>query len=149
MDVQSYLPYEGKVVLENKQAKEAFVRIPLWVDRNAVKCSVNGTPTTSSDWFGNYLRVMDLKAGDVVSIEFPVKEWTEEWTKPKHGPFLITAIPEDTKFKFRFRGNTVVEVTPPLMEGSPLYRNRPEKYAATKAPIKVVKRFVTEKSLIW
>ena len=33
LDVDSYLPYEGKVVLRNKTARKAHVRIPSWVDK--------------------------------------------------------------------------------------------------------------------
>ena len=43
VDIDSYLPYEGKVVLRNKTAREAFVRMPLWVDRKAVRCTRGNT----------------------------------------------------------------------------------------------------------
>ena len=148
MDIDSYLPYEGKVVLRNKQAKDAFVRIPLWVDRAKVRCNV-AQREIAAKWFGNYLRIASLQPDEVVTIEFPVEERTEQWTKPNHGEFLITAIPERTKFTFRFRGNTVVEVAPPLMEGSPLYRNRPEKFAGKTAPERKVTRFVSPQRLDW
>jgi hypothetical protein len=32
LDVESYLPYEGRVILRNKQARRIFIRIPGWVD---------------------------------------------------------------------------------------------------------------------
>src|SRR5207247_8970579 len=41
MDVDSYLPYEGKVELHNKLAKTALVRVPDWVDMDEVKSFVN------------------------------------------------------------------------------------------------------------
>ena len=148
MDIDSYLPYEGKVVLHNKQAKEAFVRIPLWVDREKTECSVNGDPIAKR-WFGNYLRVESLRPEDEVRIEFPMEERFELWTKPEHGQHLITAIPGGTVFRFKFRGNTLVEVSPPLMNGSPLYRDRPKKYSAEMTPRRNVTRYVSSMILQW
>jgi hypothetical protein len=134
MDIDSYLPYEGKVVIKNKKANEAFVRIPLWVDKNAVRCKV-GDREAAKVWFDQYLRFQELKPGDILTIEFPVVETTEEWTL---GNQIHTCL---------FKGNTLVEITPPL--GSTLYQNRPEKYKTTKAPMKKVTRYVTPQTLRW
>ena len=149
MDVDSYLPFEGKVVLKNKTAREVFVRIPLWVKKENVNVSCNGS-VQKNRWLDQYVRISNLKPSDVITINFPVEQRVEEWTKPNHGPFLIGAIPGGTKFKIRFRGNTVVNITPNLMsDDSPLYRNRPEKYKADKAPMKKVKRYMTPAVLKW
>ena len=113
LDIDSYLPYQGKVVIRNKQANTLFVRIPLWVDRQQLQCSVENRPTELS-WFGNYLHLPSVSQGETIKITFPVQERVEEWTKPEHGEFLITAIAGGTKFRFSFRGNTVVQVSPPL-----------------------------------
>ena len=45
MDIDSYLPYEGKVELHNKEARMALVRIPNWVEMNQVRCFVDGKAT--------------------------------------------------------------------------------------------------------
>ena len=148
LDIDSYLPFEGKVVLRNKQAKEAFVRIPLWVDRGQIECTVNGEPV-SWNWFGSYLHLRSIESGDAIVLQFPVEERTETWTKPDHQQYLITAIPGGTKFQFRFRGNTLVEVSPPLMQGSPLYRTRPEQFSGNVAPRHTVTRHVTPLILQW
>ena len=42
LDMDSYLPYKGKVVIRNKAAKTLFVRIPRWVDKAKVQVEVNG-----------------------------------------------------------------------------------------------------------
>ena len=138
MDIDSYLPYQGKVVLRNKAAHEALARIPLWVDKKAVGCRV-GQQAVHPEWFGNYLRFRGLRAGDVVTIEFPVANRVEQWTSP--GPNLPLA--PGTIYTIKFRGNTVVELSPPLAPGSWLYQNRPEKYKATAAPMKKMTRYVT------
>ena len=150
MDLDSYLPYEGKVVLKNKKAKEALVRIPLWVDKKAVRCTVRGEEVRRV-WFGGYLCFKGLRPKDVVTIEFPMVEKTEVWTLPK-GWLGRKASQVHT---CRFRGNTLVEITPPLPtiankeSGSPLYQGRPEKYKANKSLMKKVTRFVTPLVLKW
>lgn len=151
MDLDSYLPYEGKVVLKNKKAKEAFVRIPLWVDRKAVRCTVRGKEVRRV-WFGNYLRFKDLRPKDVVTIEFPMVEKTEVWTLPMGWEQTVPKgwlSPGKQVHTCRFRGNTLVEITPPLMPSSPLYQGRLEKYKASKASMKKVTRFITPLVLKW
>ncbi len=168
MDINSYLPYEGKVVLKNKEAKEAFVRIPLWVNREDVQCRVN-TQSASPQWFGNYLRFANLQPDDVVTLEFPMVERTETWTVAEtwgvpHGwPVLNVG----TVITANFRGNTIVKLTPPILggkaegmvdyQGKPsaplpfpsLYEMRADQYRQTAAPMKTVVRYVSPIVLQW
>jgi hypothetical protein len=146
MDIDSYLPYEGKVVLKNKTAREIFVRIPLWVDRQKVRCTRSGE-NLPKVWFGSYLRVEGLQSNDVLTLEFPMVERTEQWTIPKLHPGW--PVPEEQMHTLRFRGNTLVEITPPLMPDSPLYRSRPAKYEMAKAPTKKVTRYIVPITLKW
>jgi hypothetical protein len=152
MDIDSHLPYEGKVVLRNKTAREAEVRIPLWVNRvnnkKAVRCRI-GDLTVRPKWSGNYLRVESLKAGDVVTIEFPMSERIERWTAPPHNAPYVLPLAPGTKFTCKFKGNTVVELSPPLSGDSWLYQNRPGKYKVAKAPMRKVTRYVTPTLLDW
>ncbi len=143
LDVDSYLPYEGKVVLKNKQAREAFVRIPLWVDRAAVRAELDGKQQTLA-WFGNYLRFDGLKTDDVLTIEFPMVEKTELWTIPKLGGWKA---PDEQVHTCKFKGNTLVEISPPLVPGSPLYQRG--HYLQAKAPVKKVTRFATPAVIKW
>jgi len=45
LDVDSHLPFQGKVVLRNKAAREIWVRIPLWTDSKQVRCNIGGSRT--------------------------------------------------------------------------------------------------------
>jgi hypothetical protein len=144
MDIDAYVPYEGKVVIKNKTAREALVRIPLWVDRKAIRATLRGKRLPPV-WLGPYLRFEGLRGGDVLTIEFPVAERTEVWTVPR----LTWSGPDKQVHTCRFKGNTLVEITPPLMAGSPLYQQRPEKYKASQAPMKKVTRYVTPCTLNW
>jgi hypothetical protein len=157
LDVDSHIPYEGKVVLRNKQAREALVRIPLWADRRQVRATV-GSRELRNNWFGNYLRVGELKPQDRVTIEFPMRQTTEKWTVPKLQRFLSG--PDREVCTCQFRGNTLVEISPPLFKGNslevppavhgyPLYQRRAAKYQVAEAPMKQVTRFVTPPVVRW
>jgi hypothetical protein len=130
MDVSSYLPYEGKVVLTNKKARRAAVRIPRWVDRSAIQAQVNGKSAATS-WIGNYLVVDGLRPKDVLVLDFPVVERTAKYT-----------MAFDRTYTFTFRGNTVVDVSPRDTNptGYPVYLR--DHFQLTKAPMKKVAHYV-------
>ena len=150
MDVDSYLPYEGKVVLKNKTARKAHVRIPSWVDKKAVRCHV-GDQEASARWLGNYLVVEDLRPSDVIRVEFPVVDSTETFTLPSY----------QRQCTCDFRGNTLVDISPRLdgpdlvkmasddgglfevRKGYPIYLR--DDFKADKAPLKTAERFVDSK----
>ncbi len=146
MEIDSSIPYEGKVVLRNKTAREAFVRIPLYVDKGTVNCRI-GNRAVRPEWFGRYLRIENLKAGDVVTIEFPLEERIERWTAPPNANFT-SPLPGGTIYTCKFRGNTLIELSPPF-PGTWLYQGRAEKYQTAKAPMKKVVRYVTSQTFQW
>ncbi len=145
MDIDSYLPYEGKVVLRNKQAREAFVRVPLYVDTKSVVCRV-GDQAARPEWFDRYLRLDSLKAGDVVTIEFPLEARIEQWAGA-HG--AVYGGSSDDNWTYRFKGNTLIELSPAGVLGEWIYQDRAEKYKLAKAPVKNVTRYVTPQTLKW
>jgi len=105
LDMDSYLPYEGKVVLRNKQAASVLVRIPYWVAHGKVKCFLNDREVRPA-WAGNRLRFDRLRAaagerpGSVIRIEFPVPAATERHTVQGKEHILM------------FRGSTLVDLSP-------------------------------------
>ncbi len=139
MDIDSYLPYEGRVVLKNKTAREAFVRIPLWVDRSAVRATLGGEELPNV-WSGNDLRFEGLRPNDALTVRFPMVETTERWTVPKLRRRLPG--PDRQVHTCRFKGNTLVEISPPLVPGCPLYSRRSHSLK-DEAPMTKVTRFVT------
>jgi hypothetical protein len=146
LDIHSHLPYAGKVVIKNKTAQEAFVRVPLWVDRGAVRCTMDRKEVPLI-WFGNYLRFSGLKPGHLVQIEFPLVETTEEWDA--HAlEFPGSRVGERRRHTCRFKGNTLIEMTPPLSD-SPLYASRLERFSQEHAPMRSVTRYVAPILLDW
>ena len=101
LDVDSYLPYEGKVILRNKTADRIHVRMPNWVSKAQVRCQVAAT-AVDNQWLSNYLVLEDVKPGDQVMIEFPVVARTFKRTEGASG---IT-------YKIHTRGNTVMDIQP-------------------------------------
>jgi hypothetical protein len=139
LDVESYLPYEGKVILRNKKARTIFVRLPMWLndhlpgwdaDQVAVECQRNGQSFVAGRVGRNLL--IDVQVGDVIQLTFSVPARTDKYTI--HGKV----------YEVQFRGGTVVDInnrnTTPAM--IPLYQRQAMK--ATKAPAHTVKRFVAD-----
>jgi len=133
LDILSYLPYEGKVVLKIKDAEKVAVRMPEWTDYQKVRCDVNVEEHRFA-WSGKYVEVNGLKRGDVISIEFPMREKT------------VFSVIGEIPYKLTIKGNTVVEIDP---KGKvyPLYQR--EKYKLNEAPMKKISRFVSEEIIKW
>ena len=109
------------------------------------------------------LRVGDLALGDVagkkdVAIEFPMAESTETYCNGWEGvglpghtectlhpgmPGKLWEPPDElTRYTFRLRGNTVVDVSPREEGlGYPVYLR--DHYKSDTAPMKAVKRYIT------
>jgi hypothetical protein len=79
MDVDSYVPYEGKVVLHNKLAHVALVRIPEWVEADKIESFVNDHAVKPAP-AGHYLLFERLKPGDQIRLQFPIRESTRTYT---------------------------------------------------------------------
>ena len=141
-DVDSYLPYEGKVVIRNKTAKHVSVRIPAWVDRSKLKAGVNGTDRSLS-WVGAYVVFDGMKPGDKLQLDFPIKEETVKLTAQ-------TKVGEFTTYTITFRGNTVVDISPRNESPGvyPIYL-RDHMKTAKKAPMKTKIRFAPDKTFRW
>lgn len=156
LQIDSYLPYQGKVVLTIRSAKKALVRMPLWVDKTQVKCRLNEEAVTP-EWDGRCVRLENLQPDDKVTIEFPMKDWTanytipllgganDDWSVPGAEP--LTKAPARQVHRCRFLGNTLVEIDPPIMPGSPTFQRA--HFLSGKAPMKTTTYFVSPTVLKW
>ena len=108
VDVESYLPYEGKVILRNKTARRMDVRIPTWVDRRALACQVDGQPT-EAQCLDNYLLLDSLNRGSAVSLTFPIRDEVQTYSCDDYGEGGWLAKPRATyRYRATFRGNTAI-----------------------------------------
>lgn len=116
LDIESHLPHEGKVVLRNRSARKAYVRLPYWVARATVRVSVGGKPTTS-EFVGNRLALADMPPGKDVEIAFAVPE-------SSHCYRINYGSRAEAQFGCEFRGSTMVRVSPDDQDpcNYPLYR---------------------------
>jgi len=101
LDIDSHLPYEGRVVITNKTARKMHIRLPRWVDKKAVQCRLNDAPVPLA-WLSNYLVVESVAPGDRVVLEFPVVQTTERWTELTY----------DITYAIELKANTVVDISP-------------------------------------
>lgn len=141
LDVDSHLPYEGKVALRIKRAQRVAVRIPFWVNRRKLTSTVNEASREGAR-IGNYLTFSDLQPGDRIVLEFPVPESRATQT-------VAAQIPGQEKaYAVSFRGSTVVDVSPHEASPTtyPLYLR--DHMRGNEAPMKEVTRFVPARTLL-
>jgi len=134
LDVDSYLPYEGRVVMHNKSLRRISVRIPSWAPRREVRAIVAGAPRPL-EWVGNYLRFDDLKPGEKIEITFPVQETTASYT-------ASARTKDEQTYRGTFRGSTLVDISPrdEAPTSYPLYLR--DHLRGDTAPLRKVTRFV-------
>jgi hypothetical protein len=135
-DVNSYIPYEGRVDLRIKQPCESLlVRAPEWVESHSpqVVGKVNGV-SRELIWDGRYVNVGVGKPGDTIAVTFPIGERT---VREKLGNVNYTLV---------MKGNTVVSIDPPGKIG-PLYARA--KYRENQVRWRKARRFVPEEDILW
>ena len=104
LDVESHLPYEGRVVIRNKTCSRIAVRIPAWVNRRQLWVLVNGADRPLS-MVANYVIVDEVKPGDVIELRFPVAEERVQLT-------AHARTDDETVHTIDMRGNTVMDISP-------------------------------------
>ena len=150
LDIDSYLPFQGKVVIRNKTAQTISVRIPGYVDIAGVQSAVNGASRPGTV-LGRYMVFNALQPKDEITLTFPLATTTEAYTlKWKQEEFWKESTdpgaqwkPADppAKYTFTFRGNTVIDVSPrDTGLGFPLYQR--EALKAADAPMINVQRYI-------
>jgi DUF1680 family protein len=108
IEVKSFLPYRGKVLLTVHQSCEVRYRIPDWAAWQDLEVTVNGDPRKVGVC-GTYLLFGDLRKNDEVRIAYPVRR------RISHEACL------GQHFTVHWRGNTAVRMEPPG-EVEPLYQ---------------------------
>ena len=144
LDVESSLPFEGRVVVRNKTAERISVRPSSWIDRRSLRCDVDGMER-SPDRIGAYLVFDDLKPGAEITLRFPVTEQTMEYTWMAHH------WRSEARVRCTFRGSTLVDISPRDNElGSyPIYL-RDHMRKPGPVPTRMKEQFVSDRrSINW
>jgi hypothetical protein len=127
-DVDSYIPYVGRVDVKVKKPVNLSIRIPEWVTPGVTQCRVNDQDRTL-EWGGRYAKVGDVKPGDIVRLTFPISERTDVVSIEKKQYTLIR------------KGNDVVSIDPPGVY-HPLYQR--QHYRQNEPRMRKVTRFVSK-----
>ena len=143
LDVDSWLPYKGQVVIKNKNKKSIAVRVPGWADKKQVRQFVNDHPT-SFITAGNYVCFTGLNALDVIRLEFPVPTMTGNYT-------INAQTKGETTYSITTRGSTVVDISP-RKKGEGIFPQflRDDMKAATDVRMKKTRRYVPDNAVtLW
>ena len=132
-DVDSHLPYCGRVDVKIKQPVNLNVRLPQWVAPADVRAQVDGVDR-SLDWSGRYAEVGAVTPGQVASLTFPISEASH-----------IVHI-EKQRFTLVCKGHDVVAIDPPGAH-HPLYQRQHCRNGGTRW--RSVERFVTNDFVEW
>jgi hypothetical protein len=135
VDVDSWLPYEGRVRVTNKAARMIAIRIPYWVQLDGVASLMNGN-AVRADRVGRYLQ-FTVGRGDVIDLNFAVPEEKAAYTTH-----------DGQRYECLFRGSTLVDITPRADAPGlyPLYRRQAMR-DGRHAAIKQVERFAVRGSV--
>ena len=146
-DVDSFLPYEGKVLIHVKDAQRVAVRLASWISRRELQTRVNGI-SREGVRLGIYLMIDDLNPGDTIALVFPVQESEATYTGNAHRPGNSTSKVRETQYRCTFRGSTVVDISPRDDDPTtyPFYRR--DHMRQDTAPMKSVTRFVPERTIV-
>ncbi len=132
-DVDSHLPYVGRVDVKVKEPVSLSVRIPEWTEPAQVLVRVNGVPREVS-WQARYAQVGDVTPGDIATLTFPIAERTD------------TVWVEKEQYTLVRKGNDVVAISPPG-RCCPLYRR--EHYRVNVTRWTNARRFISTEQMRW
>ena len=135
-DVNSHIPYEGRVDLRIKQSCDrVLVRVPEWIETGSkdVTCRTNDQERRFA-WDGRYVDAGPARPNDTVTVSFPIEERT---VVEMIGCVLYTLV---------IRGNEVVFIDPPG-KNHPLYQRA--HYREHQTRWRKVSRFVSRENLTW
>jgi hypothetical protein len=145
VDVASWLPYRGEVDLSVKQAGRLAVRVPAWVDKSAVKIARNGD-SSEPVFIGNYVLLETVSPGDVVKLTFPMQDSVESYAVDNY-EFRKTKYLGRQNFRFKFRGNTAIDVEPKATSGYAIYDR--ESVATDEPKLVPLSPYVAKSRIAW
>ena len=131
--IDSHIPYTGQVDVRVKQALDLSIRIPEWVERDDVQCTINGQ-SKAITWDGRYANVGKTENDDMVTLKCPITESVR----------LIHV--EKRPYRILLRGNTCVAIAP-SGKNCPLFQR--EHYRSETTRWKKTARFLSDNVIDW
>lgn len=93
VEVESKLPFSGKISIKALKSVELFVRIPDWVEHSSVEVLVNGRQRAKAEFkgpFSDYVKVGRLKPKDEAEVRYPLRREKKRYYIAYH-PFVYEA----------------------------------------------------------
>ena len=132
-DIDSHIPYKGKVDINVKKQLRLLVRIPEWVNTGQVRGLLNGEDHNVS-FKSRYADFGPVNPGDVAILNFPISEREN-----------VISI-ERQKYMLIRKGNDVVAIDPPGTR-SPIYQRA--HYRVNDTRWRQTDRYAPSKELDW
>ena len=132
-DINSYIPYEGRVDIHVKKNCDVMIRIPEWAKPEDIKCTVGGSIRNLS-FEGRYAKLGSINAEKDIVLSFPISER------------VIVAKIANKNYSLTIKGNDVVDIDP-AGKLCPIYQR--QHYRSNKAKKIKVERFVPDKNIWW
>ena len=127
LDIDSYLPYEGRVVIKNKTARRISVRIPSYLRLSDVACKLNGADIRTY-YAGRFLTIDGLAPGSIIELTFPLRTYDFTYTIYAHTHM-------EQPFSFTMKANTVLDIDPRDLRPTTYPYYERDHMKADKAPI--------------
>jgi hypothetical protein len=100
VEVVSCLPHRGEVNILVKNTQRVLVRVPEWAPKGDVRCYRQRKPA-GVKWAAGYVVFDDVAKGEQLTVVYPLRLWQMRET--------IYGV----EYTERWRGNTIVDLTPP------------------------------------
>ena len=126
-DIESHVPFTGRVDVKVKRPLDLEIRLPEWVEPARAAVEVDGKARRAAI-DGRYVQVGPVAADQTVTMTFPISERTEKRNIEGHD------------YTFIIRGNDVVHVDPPGRY-APMYQRA--HYRQGRTLYRKVSRFVS------
>ena len=136
-DVESFIPYQGRVDVKVKVACDLSLRIPEWASPDDVRCSVKeakGETERSLSFDGRYAQVGKVNPENTATLTFPIEEKS------------VSVLIEKQGYTLAIKGNEVVSIDPPG-HICPLFQR--EHYRESTPRRRKTTRFVSEEQIEW
>jgi hypothetical protein len=140
-DIDSHLPYTGKVEIKIKEKVDLSVRIPAWVDLDQVTIRVNKEKREIMH-SGRYLQIGIVEKNQSVEIHFPIKKIQKSVGVRYYDP----AFNLEECYTLTLKGHTVIEISP-KGQFCPLYKRN--HYKQDKTRYRKIERFISDQELPW
>jgi hypothetical protein len=103
VDVWSWLPHQGRLVVQNKGMERIAVRKPAWAGCAAVRCWIDGRQA-APEWRGNRMVFDGLAGGERLELEVPCRLERARYTLVNLGDPANS----QERYAIEFKGHTAI-----------------------------------------